>query len=351
MKRLRKSTSEPQRFVAGFVLAGSLAMLAAQRLRRPDFAGKSVVITGGSRGLGFLLAREFASRGANLTLLARDAADLASAEEELRSAGVRLLSIACDVRDRPAVQDAIERVVEHYGSVDVLINNAGIIQVGPLEHMRVEDFAESLATHMWGTLYASLAVLPHMRRQGGGRIANITSIGGVLSVPHLLPYNTSKAAQIGLSDSLRAELAQYGIRVTTVIPGLMRTGSHFNALFKGRHRREFAWFAISDALPVTSINARRAARQIVDAVGRGAPRLIVTPQARLAVLADTLFPGIVARGMALANRLLPEPAPDRSSELYTGWQSQSRWAPSVLTRLADKAIPETNSLRGHEPVV
>jgi NAD(P)-dependent dehydrogenase (short-subunit alcohol dehydrogenase family) len=249
------------------------------------------------------------------------------------------------------VQDAIERVVERYGAIDVLINNAGQIQVGPLDHMRLEDFADAMAVHVWGPLYATLAALPHMRRQGGGRVVNISSIGGKIAAPHILPYVASKFALTGLSDGLRAELAKDNILVTTVIPGLMRTGAHVNAQFKGRHRGEFTWFALLDALPVTSIGARSSARQIVAATRRGAARLIITPQAKLAVLADTLFPGVVAQGMRLANRLLPAPSPEQQAEQWSGWESWTAWAPSVLTRLADQAVEETNNLRGHAPIV
>jgi short-subunit dehydrogenase len=188
-----------------------------------------------------------------------------------------------------------------------------------------------------------------MQRQGGGRIVNISSIGGALAVPHLLPYSLSKHALTGLSDGLRAELAQYGIRVTTVLPGLMRTGSHVNAMFKGRHRGEFTWFALMDALPITSVSAETAARQIVEAARRGAARLVISPHARLAILADTLLPGVTARLMATMNRLLPAPVAGGEAT-YTGWESWSRLAPSVLTRLGDQAVEATNSLRGHAPI-
>ena len=338
-------------FATGFTLAGGLSLWAVRRLTRHRFKGQAVLITGGSRGLGLLLAREFAAEGARLTLLARSATDLAHAEEELKARGAEVLTISCDVRDQSAVQDAIERSVEHYGRLDVLINNAGMVQVGPLDHMRLEDFANALAVHTWGPLYTTLAALPHFRQQGGGRIVNITSIGGKVAAPHLLPYVVSKHAETGLSDGLRAELARDNIQVTTVIPGLMRTGAHVNGIFKGHHRGEYTWFALADALPITSTSVRSAARQIVEATRRGAARLIITPQARLAVLADTLFPGVVAQGMRLANRLLPPPAPARQAEQWSGWESWSAWAPSVLTRLADQAVEDTNNLRGHAPIV
>src|SRR5262249_52903527 len=150
------------------------------------------------------------------------------------------------------VKHMVDAVWNHFGPIDVLINNAGVIEVGPLETMTLQDFEEAMRTHFWGPVYTTMAVLSEMRYRGGGRIVNISSIGGKVSVPHLVPYCASKFALCGLSEGLRAELAKDNILVTTVIPGLMRTGSPPNATFKGRHREEYAWFSISDALPVVS---------------------------------------------------------------------------------------------------
>jgi NAD(P)-dependent dehydrogenase (short-subunit alcohol dehydrogenase family) len=160
----------------------------------------------------------------------------------------------------------------------------------------------------------------------------------------LLPYSASKFALTGLSDGLRAELAKDGIRVTTVLPGLMRTGSPYNAWFKGRHRAEFAWFTVLDSMPGLSIDAERAARRIVNACRYGDPELVITPQARLAIIADAMVPSIVARSMELVNRLLPGVESPLGDEARSGWQSPSRWAPSWLTRLTDRATARTNQV-------
>ena len=193
----------------------------------------------------------------------------------------------------------------------MLINNAGIIQAGPVDHMKLSDYEDAMDTHFWGPLYMVVAALPHMRRQGDGRVVNISSIGGRIAVPHLLPYSASKFALVGLSDGLRVELARDNIVVTTVCPGLMRTGSPVNAMFKGQRPQEYAWFAISDSLPLASIDARRAARQIVDACRRGDAELVITVQAKLAILARTLAPELFADVMTMMNGLLPGPAPGR----------------------------------------
>jgi NAD(P)-dependent dehydrogenase (short-subunit alcohol dehydrogenase family) len=216
--------------------------------------------------------------------------------------------------------------------------------VGPVDHMTVADFEEAMATHFWGPLHTMLAAIPHMREAGGGRIVNISSIGGKIGVPHLAPYCASKFALTGVSTALRAELARYEILVTTVCPGLMRTGSPFNAWFKGRHRAEFAWFAIADSLPLLSIDGRRAAAQIVDAMRHGDAELIVSWPARLAVAAEALAPNTVARAMMLVNRVLPSPTGTLGNESHSGWHSGSRWAPSPLTRLTERSAAENNEM-------
>jgi NAD(P)-dependent dehydrogenase (short-subunit alcohol dehydrogenase family) len=194
-----------------------------------------------------------------------------------------------------------------HGSLDVLVNNAGIIHVGPFEEMQLEDFETAMATHAWGPLYTTLAALPHMRRQGGGRIVNISSIGGKISVPHLLPYTMSKFALAGLSDGLRAELRKYNIFVTSVYPGLMRTGSHVFAHAKGNEKRESAWFSFLATNRLLAINAQRAAYEIVEACRKGKPELVISIPANLGVLAEGVAPGLVARLNAIVDRFLPKP--------------------------------------------
>ena len=333
------------------VMIGALglgALMLAQAWRRReayDFANKSVVITGGSRGLGLVLARELADEGARLTLIARDDAELARAADDIhtRQPFAEILTVAADVRQRSDAERAIARTIEQYGRVDVLINNAGIIQVGPLDHMKIGDYEDAMATHFWGPLYMIVAALPHMRDQGQGRVVNISSIGGRIAVPHLLPYSASKFALVGLSDGLRVELARHNIQVTTVCPGLMRTGSPVNAMFKGQRPQEYAWFAISDSLPLASIDARRAALQIIEACRAGDAELVITVQAKLAILARTLAPELFSDVMVLLNRLLPQPVAG-GNEARPGRDSESKWAPSKLTEPTYRAAEQNNEM-------
>jgi short-subunit dehydrogenase len=199
-----------------------------------------------------------------------------------------------------------------------------------------------MAVHFWGPLHTMQAAVPHMRRQGGGRIANISSIGGKLAVPHLAPYCASKFALAGLSSAMTPELAGDNIAVSTICPGLMRTGSPFNASFKGQHRAEFAWFAIADSLPLLSTSGRSAAAQIVDALRHGDAELVITWAAKLAAVAAALMPNTVALALQATTLALPGPAAGAGGERWTGWQSLSDWAPSGLTRLAEQAAVENN---------
>ena len=173
---------------------------------------------------------------------------------------------------------------------------------------------------------------------------NISSIGGKIGVAHLVPYCASKFALTGLSTALRAELAKDKILVTTVSPGLMRTGSPFNAQFKGRHREEFTWFIVADSLPLVSIDAVSAARQIVDACRCGDAELVIGWPAKLAVVANAIAPSAVALGMRIANALLPHPTDRAGNQAHSGWQSFSAWAPSKLTRLTEEAAIDHNQL-------
>ena len=340
-----KQMTVMRRVLAPILIAGAsvfAASQAARRARQIDFHGRVVVVTGGSRGLGLVLARQLAEQGARLALVARDEVTLERARQDLTERGAEVLTLPCDIGERDAVEQTVARVIEHYGRIDVLINNAGIIAVGPLEHMAVGDFETAMATHFWGPLYLTLAALPSLRQREGARIVNIASIGGQLAVPHLLPYSASKFALVGLSDGLRAELAKDGIRVTTVNPGLLRTGSPPNANFKGRHRAEYAWFTIADALPITSIDARRAARQILAACRYGDAELTITWQAKAAILANALAPRLIAEMLDLTNRLLPQPTGTAGDTAHTGRDSQSAFAPSPLTILSDRATLENN---------
>lgn len=266
-------------------------------LRRIDFKDKVVVITGGSRGLGLVLARRLAKENAKLVLLARNSEELEAAHEQLKKHDGIVRTFECDVTVQDEVEKTLAKVIQEMGAIDILINNAGMIQVGPQEVMTTDDYRKALDSHFWAPLYAALAVVPHMKERKFGRIVNIASIGGKISVPHLLPYNASKFALAGLSEGLRYELMPDNVFVTTVCPGLMRTGSHVNAKFKGQHKLEYALFSTMNSLPFLSANAERAASEIIEACRYGDAELIITLPAKFAAKFKALFPETTAEAL------------------------------------------------------
>lgn len=296
----------------GALALGAYLTYKALRKGPESFANKVVLITGASKGLGMIMARDFGREGARVAIVARRADELQRAEAWLRAEGVQdLLSLTCDVADQQQVQLMVDRVLLHYGTIDVLVNNAGTIAVAPLDSMGLEDFQEAHRVMFWGQVYPTFAVLPFFQQRRSGSIVNITSIGGMVSLPHLLPYSTAKFAAVGFSQGLHAELGRYGIKVTTILPGLMRTGSHINAQFKSP--REYAWFASLSSLPGLSLDAEKASQQILAAARSGKALEILGIPAKLGATVYTLFPNFATGVLTLANRFLPGPSENARS--------------------------------------
>ncbi|HYG19029.1 MAG TPA: SDR family NAD(P)-dependent oxidoreductase, partial [Ohtaekwangia sp.] len=168
-----------------------------------------------------------------------------------------------------------------------------------------------------------------------------TSIGGKVAVPHLLPYTASKFALVGLSEGMHAALHKHGIHVTTVVPNLMRTGSPRNAIVKGQHQSEYAWFKLADAAPVLSQDAEKAARRIIRAVEYGEPEAMLTPSVSLASFAAGAAPNFIAAIMKLVEALLPDkpPGPGRSQK---GFESESAVSLGTVGALSDSAAARNN---------
>lgn len=344
MRSSSKRSTKSLAAIAG-VWAGATLVARAIRARRAiHLAGRVALVTGGSRGLGLLIARELGRQGAHVTIAARDEDELRRAQDDLRSHGFESAVLVADVAVEADATRIVNDVIATHGCLDVLVNNAGVIKVGPFEHMTTADFEEAMNVHLWGPLHTMRTAIPHMRARGRGRIVNISSIGGRIGVPHLVPYCASKFALTGLSTALQAELCRDHVYVTTVNPGLMRTGSPFNAWFKGRHREEFAWFAIADSLPVISIDAQRAAAQVVDALRHGDAELVVSWPAKVAIAAAATMRNTFASLMAATNQFLPSEIEGGADESHSGWQSGSGWAPSPLTRLSEQAAARNNEV-------
>lgn len=285
---------------------------------RFSFANKIVLITGGSRGLGLEIAREICDQSGNVALLARDPEERARAKAHLDKRGGEVLTVGCDLLDRAQIQSAVEQTIAHFGRIDILINNAGIIEVGPLNQMDREDFERAMQLHFWAPYFMIMQVVPNMRANGGGHIVNISSIGGKIAIPHMAPYSASKFALTGFSDAIRAELARDKIFVTTVTPGMMGTGSQIHASFKGDTSAEYDWFELSTRLPFASISAERAARKILAACRRGSPALVMPWSAYFLIAANAIFPNSTGHLMKIVNKFLPSPVGREGDQTRTG---------------------------------
>ena len=330
----------PMRRIAPFAIAlGALGMAAALRYRnRYRFENKVVVITGGSRGLGLVLARELASQGASLGLLARDAIELARARRTINSDSLVQL-LPADVTNPAQVEQAFSTMIRQFGRIDVVINNAGQILSAPFDDTTPDDFKAMLDVHFWGTLNVSRAALPHLARHGDGRIVNICSIGARIPIPHLSAYCASKYAQAGLSAVMAEELRSKGIRVTTVLPGLMRTGSHLQAWFKGQRATEFALFSLLGGSPGTSMSAERAARLILDAAARGRADAVIPFTVRQIAKLSAAFPNATVASLASVNAMIPE---GRARVATQGRQLRLPGVVRGLTALNERAADRNN---------
>lgn len=306
----------------------------------PDERRPVALVAGGSRGLGLLVCRELLARGHVVVTCARDGDELEAARDLLDSPDLH--THVCDVADADAVAELVARTEASYGGIDVAVTVAGVIQTGPAEAMTLQHFRDAVDTMLWGPVHVALAVLPGMRERDRGRIGTVTSIGGMVSPPHLLPYATAKFGAVGFSDGLAASLAGTGVSATTVVPGLMRTGSHERAFFTGDAPREYAWFAPSASLPLLSMDADRAARRIVDAVLAGRPMLILTPLAKVGARVRGMMPATTTRVMGLANRLLPDGTDSRAVEGRVAERRLDSAVVRALTTLGTRAAQRNN---------
>lgn len=330
------------------------AMVLRNVMKRPremDVQNKVALITGASTGLGLEMARVLGEQGARLVICARREDRLERARQDLEARGAEVLAVRCDVSDQGDVRAMIDAAIERFGAIDILVCNAGIIQVGQFESMDAARFEDAMNIMFFGTLYPIMETVPHMRRQGGGHIGLITSIGGIVSVPYLLPYNASKFAAVGLGEGLRAELGPQGITVTTLVPGLMRTGSYLNAMFSGEaggRRAMYKVFSALSSLPILTADVDIAARAFVGAIRRGEATFVYPPQYKLVALAHGVVPDLVIGAMGLSDRLLPSTA--GSTEAVPGERidadlaTRSLWR--VLTVLGRRAVRSNQFLPG-----
>jgi short-subunit dehydrogenase len=303
-------------------IAAAAAALAAIRAARSTklAPGSVVVITGGSRGLGLAIASRFAKEQVRLVLASRHMDELQQAQTKLLAAHPHLKPenfhlVAADLTHREECERLIAEAITRFGRIDVLVNNAAVIEVGPVESQTLEIFEHTMQINFFAALYATWAALPYMRTQtpltGSRRaaIVNIASIGGKIAVPHMLPYSAAKFALVGFSEGLHAELRLKGIRVTTVCPGLMRTGGEDHAQFVGNVSAEKKWFMFAATTPGVAVTADYAANRIFSAVTQGRAEITISPQAWLAARFGVVFPETLQLTNAITNEYILPKAP------------------------------------------
>ncbi len=309
-------------------LAAAATGYAVRRARRYPLRDRVALITGGSRGLGLLLARELGVRGCRVAVCARNGDELRRAVTDLRALGITAHGITCDLRDRDQIRAMVAETADYFDGLDIVVNNAGIIHSAPLDALGETEFDDAMRIMFWAPLWVFQEARPHLK---GGVLVNITSVGGKISPPHLLPYACAKFAHVGLSEGLDAELVRDNIRVLTVVPGLMRTGSTRRANYAGNAALEYAWFSLLAGTPLVSMSAARAARRIVDAIEDGRHHLTLT---------------------RTVNRILPGPGTEGPTVGFEAASRADQWGMRFLTWFNDRAGRDLNQMpeAGRAPV-
>ncbi len=259
------------------------------------FRDRSVVVTGASSGIGYDVALAFGEQGANVALLARRRLQLEELAQKINQSGGRALALDCDVTDRPRVFWSIDQAREAFGKVDILINSAGLLIAETVEETKPEDLERMMAVNIFGALNAMQAVLPLMRKQRSGNIVNISSLAGRRGVSPLGGYSATKFALVGITEALRVELFNTGVRVSLVMPGVIDT-----PMARGALKHE----SIKGMPAMMAMPARWVTWAVLAAAAFGLTEVDVPPGAAVAEKLASLFPGVTDALISMGSRFL-----------------------------------------------
>jgi short-subunit dehydrogenase len=266
-----------------------------QDFKRLKNMASTAIITGASQGIGKATALLFARQGYDLILAARQADRLESVAAEVQALGRSALAVPTDVRQPDQVNALVHKALDRYGAIDVLINNAGIYLLGPVEECSLSDWHQIIDTNLWGYIHMIQALLPHFLERGAGMIVNVGSIGGKIPIPYQVPYTTSKYAVTGLTESLHAELAPKGIHVCGIHPNFIKTNLMERAIFRGKGEQDAIerHNLVEKALKIPVLeNPEDVAKAIWDAVKHQHSDVLVG-SAKVSKASYQLFPGFM----------------------------------------------------------
>ncbi|MFT8990262.1 MAG: SDR family oxidoreductase [Gluconobacter albidus] len=225
-------------------------------------ASKIVVITGASSGLGAQAALHLAEQGATVVLGARREDRIRALAEEITAKGGTALAVETDVTDRASVQNLVDTAVRTYGRIDVLLNNAGVMPLSPLENLRVDEWDLMIDVNIKGVLYGIAAALPHMKAKKNGHIINVSSVAGHRVLENSAVYSATKFAVRALSEGLRGEVKTYNLRTTVISPGAVQS-----ELLDGIHDEATAE-QLRNFVPGIAISAESFARCVAFAISQ-----------------------------------------------------------------------------------
>lgn len=253
------------------------------------FRGRVAIVTGGASGLGQALCEELGRRGAVVVVTDVNEPGARAVAAGIEAAGGRASAARLDVRDAAAVTALVEGTAAAHGQLDLMINNAGVAVTGEAQDLGLEHWRRVVDVNLWGVIHGATAAYAVMARQGSGHIVNVASLAGLSGFPTVSPYATTKFAVVGLSQSLRAEGEDLGVKVSVVCPGFLQTAIYDNGIYVGS-RKEDALAQVK----LKMMDAGRAARLTLDGVARNRAFIVFPFYTRLLWRLVRLSPGIAA---------------------------------------------------------